>query len=106
MEPSVFSHVLSDLTIAVDPEYQGRGLGNRLFQTLLDHITEERNDIIRVELIARESNTRALRLYRKLGFQAEGRLEMRIHSVGRLEADIPMAWFNEKFDFTTLGNIT
>jgi ribosomal protein S18 acetylase RimI-like enzyme len=106
MEPRVFSHVLSDLTIAVDPEYQGHGVGNRLFQTLLDHVTEERNDILRVELIARESNTRALRLYRKLGFQAEGRLEKRIHSIGRLEADIPMAWFNEKFDFTILGNIT
>lgn len=48
----MFNHVLSDLTIAVDPEYQGRGLGNRLFQTLLDHVTEERKDILRVELIA------------------------------------------------------
>jgi len=49
--------------------------------------------IIRVELIARESNQKAIRMYEAVGFKKEGRLEKRIRSVGSgFEADIPMAW--------------
>ncbi|MGV3539587.1 MAG: GNAT family N-acetyltransferase [Rufibacter sp.] len=93
LEPRVFSHVLSELTVAVHPDYQGQGVGKRLFQTLLQQVEIERSDILRVELIARESNQKAIALYQKLGFQVEGRLVNRIKSsTGGFEADIPMAW--------------
>lgn len=98
LEPGVFGHILSELTIAVDTRYQGRGFGKKLFQTLLDDIMENRNDIFRVELIARESNTKAIRLYENLGFKIEGRLVNRIkNNESFFEADIPMAWFNPNF---------
>ncbi|HBN6702617.1 TPA: GNAT family N-acetyltransferase [Elizabethkingia anophelis] len=98
LEPSVFVHVLSELTIAVDIKYQDRGLGRKLFQTLFDFILVNRNDIFRLELIARESNSRAIKLYEKLGFKIEGRFENRIKTDENLfEADIPMAWFNPNF---------
>ncbi|MES3017989.1 MAG: N-acetyltransferase [Bacteroidota bacterium] len=98
LEPNVFSHVLSDLTIAVDTEHQGKGLGKKLFQTVLDYIQENRNDIYRVELIARESNKNAIKLYESLGFKIEGRLVNRIKTgENDFEADIPMAWFNPNF---------
>ncbi len=98
LEPKVFRHVLSELTIAVDTDYQGKGLGKALFLTLLDYIMENRNDIFRVELIARESNRKAIKLYENLGFKMEGRLVNRINvSENDFEADIPMAWFNPKF---------
>lgn len=98
LDPFVFSHVLSELTIAVHPDYQNQKLGRKLFQALLDFVKDKRSDILRVELIARESNTRAINLYESLGFLKEGRLERRINNGGKnYEADIPMAWFNPNF---------
>lgn len=91
--PKVFAHVLGELTIAVHPAHQGRGIGKALFTELLAEVSRHRPDISRVELIARESNQKAIALYQKLGFRIEGRLVGRIRSVGGgFEADIPMAW--------------
>lgn len=95
--PRSFNHVLSDLTVVVHPDFQGKGLGKLLFTTLLQHIETTRQDILRVELITKESNSRAIALYQKIGFVIEGRFEKRIHSKGLMEADIPMAWFNKNF---------
>ncbi len=96
-EPKVFSHMLTDLTIAIHPDYQGKGIGKKLFETLLSNISSGRADILRVELIVRESNKRAITLYENLGFVKEGRFEKRIRTGEILEADIPMAWFNPKY---------
>jgi putative acetyltransferase len=92
-----FSHVLTDLTIAVDPKLQGSGLGRRLFTAFLRKVVDERPHISRVELIARESNTRAIRFYESLGFEREGELRGRIlNSDGSLESDIPMALHSKR----------
>ena len=96
--PKIFNHVLSDLTIAVHPDFQGQGIGKKIFTHLLEFITSNRPDILRVELFTQESNERALSFYKKIGFAAEGRFVKRIP--GRndvLEADIPMAWFNTAY---------
>lgn len=96
LEPKVFSHVLSELTIAVSPAFQGKKVGRRLFTHFLDEIKEKHPTILRVELIARESNKLALDFYQSIGFRAEGRFEKRIKSVGvGFEADIPMAWLRQ-----------
>jgi len=88
-----FAHVLSDLTIAVDPGVQGSGLGRRLFERFMAMVRDERSDVARVELIARESNARAIRFYETLGFQQEGVFISRIRNLdGSIESDIPMAW--------------
>jgi len=88
-----FTHVLGDLTVAVHPAAQGQGIGRQLFTRLLDEVARDHPDITRVELVAAESNARALRLYESVGFQREGRFEGRIrNSSGGFEADIPMAW--------------
>ncbi|MDP1675605.1 MAG: GNAT family N-acetyltransferase [Bacteroidota bacterium] len=92
----VFAQVLGELTIAVDPDYQGKGIGRILFKKLLNTVINEKPEIIRIELIARESNTKAISFYESLGFKKEGRLEKRIQSAsGGLEADIPMAWIRK-----------
>ncbi len=94
--PKVFNHVLGDLTFVVHSEYQGKGLGKLIFTELLKIVIETRPEILRVELIARESNTNAISLYKKLGFVVEGRFEKRIKNEdGSLEADIPMAWIRK-----------
>jgi len=96
--PKTFSHILSELTIAVDPDFQGKGIGRMIFTHLLDFIKTSKTDIMRVELISRETNLKAISFYESLGFKREGRFENRIRSNrNEFEADIPMAWFNPNF---------
>jgi ribosomal protein S18 acetylase RimI-like enzyme len=91
--PRAFAHVLGELTIAVHPIRQGRGIGRALIKALVDAVTFKCSHVQRVELIARESNAKAISLYENLGFRAEGRLVNRILGRdGQYEADIPMAW--------------
>ena len=98
LDPKVFSHILSELTVVVHPDYRGKGVGKALFSAFLKEVETKRPDILRVELVARESNQKAIRLYASLGFEQEGRLEKRIESGdGTFEADIPMAWINPAF---------
>lgn len=93
-ELRIFRHVLGELTVAVHPQAQGRGIGKRLFERLLDEVKAGHPDITRVELITQETNHRALRLYEGMGFRREGRLAGRIQAPdGTLDADIPLAWF-------------
>jgi len=98
LAPKAFSHILGELTIAVDPDYQDKGIGKTLFQALLKEVTENRKDILRIELITRESNKKAIAFYQSLGFVIEGRLVNRIMSGGGgFEADIPMSWMNPNY---------
>lgn len=87
------AHLLTDLTIAVAPEAQGRGVGRALFQALLDEVSLHMPHIHRVELFARVSNQRARALYLSLGFVEEGRLRARVNnSLGVAEDDTLMGW--------------
>jgi ribosomal protein S18 acetylase RimI-like enzyme len=93
--PSVqFEHVLWDLTVAVDPAFQGRGIAVRLFKELLSEAATLTPRVERVELVVREGLTHAIRLYERLGFHQEGRFERRFRlSNGTYEADLPMVLF-------------
>lgn len=98
--PSVFDHILSDLTIVVHPAFQGKKLGRTIFTIFLEEIGLNRPDIGRVELIARESNQKAIQFYQSFGFRIEGRLEMRIKTPQKIyEAAIPMGWQNPNYEF-------
>jgi ribosomal protein S18 acetylase RimI-like enzyme len=88
-----FAHVMGDLTIAVAPAGQGRGIGRALFQALLAEVTQSMPHISRVELFVRESNLRAQQLYQSLGFVHEGRLRRRVLGAsGQPEDDLVMGW--------------
>ncbi len=91
--PSVqFQHVLWDLTIAVDPDSQGLGIGRRLFEELIASARSMTPAVERIELVVREGLTHAIRLYERVGFRQEGRFERRFRlSDGSVEADLPMA---------------
>lgn len=98
--PSAFNHVLSELTIVVHPTFQKKKLGRTIFTIFLEEIGLNRPDIGRIELIARESNQKAIQFYQSLGFRIEGRLEMRIKTPQKTyEADIPMGWQNPNYEF-------
>lgn len=89
--PDQFAHVLSDLTVAVDPVQQGKGVGRALFAALFDAARELSPQVTRIELMAREGNIDAIRLYERLGFVIEGRFAQRVRMPdGRLEDDIAM----------------
>jgi putative acetyltransferase len=94
--PTLFAHVLSDLTIAVHPYFQGCGVGRAIFSALLDEVKTKHSHILRVELFVRESNLKAQAFYQSLGFHIEGRFQQRVRRLdGELEADIPMAWVRQ-----------
>jgi len=94
MPSEQFQHVLWDLTVAVDPDFQGRGVGYSLFSELLDRAATLTPSIQRVELVVREGLTHAIRLYERIGFRQEGRFERRFRlASGAYEADLPMALF-------------
>lgn len=89
----LFDHVLSGLIIGVHPEYQRRGLGRRLFLDFLEHLQTDRPDVLRVELVARDSYQRQIEFYESVGFRREGIFEKRIRRPdGTFEADVPMGW--------------
>ena len=99
LEPKVFSHVLTEGSILVDPDFQGKGIGSNLIITFLNEIKQNHPDILRIEIMVRESNP-ARKLYEKLEFKQEGRFEGRIKGAdGKLEADIPMVWINPRFGY-------
>jgi len=79
--PRKFAHVLGDLTIAVDPKWQGQGLGTSLFAALFDTAREMVPPIERIELFVHTGNPGARALYERLGFAVEGRMP------GRLKLD-------------------
>jgi len=77
-------------------------VGRMIFTHLQDLIINDRPDILRVELISRETNLKAISFYESLGFKREGKLEKRISYIeNEFEADIPMAWFNPNFKKTS-----
>jgi RimJ/RimL family protein N-acetyltransferase len=92
MGPAQFNHVLTDLTIAIDPRQQGRGLGSTLFRAYFDTVRRNLPEIRRIELLVRSGHAHARRLYERLGFVQEGCMIGRVQLAdGSVEDDIPMA---------------
>jgi putative acetyltransferase len=91
MGPRQFAHNLTDLTVAVHPEFQGRGVGAALFEALFAAAARLTPRIERIELMCREGNARAVRLYERLGFVIEGRFPRRVRlKDGSVEDDLAM----------------
>ena len=92
--PRQFDHNLMDLTVAVHPDWQGRGVGARLFEGLFAAAAAMTPAIERIELAVREGNDGALRLYQRMGFVIEGHHPGRVRLPdGTVETDITMAKF-------------
>lgn len=63
---------VADIGIGVDEDFQGRGIGGKLMEALLD-LADNWYNIARVELTVYADNAGAIHLYKKLGFVEEGR---------------------------------
>jgi GNAT superfamily N-acetyltransferase len=91
MKVAIFAHVLTDLTVAVAPDWQGRGVGSALFGALIETARTMTPPIGRIELWTGAANLGAQRLYQRLGFQIEGRMIGRgRYPDGHVEDDIVM----------------
>lgn len=62
---------VAGLGIAIHPDWQGRGIGSRMIEALLD-LADNWLDIRRIELEVYTDNAAAIALYRKYGFVEEG----------------------------------
>jgi ribosomal protein S18 acetylase RimI-like enzyme len=94
----VFSHLLEQVTMAVHPDHQGRGLGRRLIQGLQNHIRSHCPHIMKIELKCFSHNHAALHLYQQTGFTVEGRQQHRVWVADGTFADgISLAWFNPDY---------
>ena len=71
-------------------DYQGRGVGTTLMETLLD-LADHWLMLVRVELEVFADNEQAIRLYEKLGFEKEGLLRMTTVRNGRYVDEYKMA---------------
>lgn len=58
-------------TVAVRPDFQGRGIGRRLTEEVLG--VADGFGLRRLRLTVHEDNDMAIRLYRRMGFEIEGR---------------------------------
>ena len=59
------------MNVAVDPDFQGRGIATRLLQRLFELTADDGRDGYTLEV--RVSNLVAIQLYEKLGFEERGR---------------------------------
>jgi putative acetyltransferase len=64
---------VAELGMAVHDAWQGRGIGAALLQSATD-LADRWLNVVRLELTVFADNERAIRLYRRFGFVAEGRL--------------------------------
>jgi putative acetyltransferase len=53
---ALFAHVLGGLTVAVRPDYQGRGVGSKLFEMLIAWARSAEPEVVRIELAAGAGN--------------------------------------------------
>lgn len=94
-----FQHILTDLTIIVNPINQGKGIGRKLFEKFLKNVKDDLTHIIRIELYTREYNTRNIKFYESLGFINEGCQKNKIFiSESEFETPIHMAWLKPKYE--------
>ncbi len=88
LDRPVFAHIGS-LGIGVLASYRGQGVGKALMNAALQKA--KLKGLTRIELTVRESNTSAISLYEKMGFEKEGIHKKGVCIDGKYENHIFMA---------------
>ncbi|MDB6081601.1 MAG: acetyltransferase, family [Chlamydiia bacterium] len=68
---------VADLNIAVHAGWQKRGIGTKLLRHIIEW-AQQTGAILKIQLNVRASNFPAISLYKKMGFEEEGRLKNRV----------------------------
>ena len=67
-------HVANIFGTYVEKEYRGKGIGNKLMDSVMENIQENVN-VSKIELTVNSEQKAAVKLYEKYGFELVGRLE-------------------------------
>lgn len=67
-------HIASIVWFYVKPEYRGKGLGSKLMDQILSEINSKEG-IKKITLLMNETQSEALKIYKKLGFENTGVLK-------------------------------
>lgn len=94
------SHV-ADLNIAVHLGWQSKGIGKKLLEQIIEW-AKNSSSLEKIQLNVRASNAAALSLYKKMGFQEEGRLKNRLKIKDRYIDDIVMGLNLRKQEYAPL----
>jgi ribosomal protein S18 acetylase RimI-like enzyme len=91
--PLIALRHVARLTVVVHSGHTGRGIGTALVKHL-QAWAEAEGEVEKIELLVRATNTKAVNLYRRLGFVEEGRFRNRVRLPdGQFIDDLAMAWF-------------
>ena len=63
-----------EMGISVLKEYWGQGVGSALLEAMFSWIRDNPTRLRKIDLTVREDNDRAIALYKKFGFQEEGKV--------------------------------
>ncbi|KKI88842.1 hypothetical protein WQ54_29210 [Bacillus sp. SA1-12] len=80
-------HVM-EIDLAVDPDYQGKGIGRKLLETYMQLAIEK--GIYKLSLRVLATNADAIQFYKKCGFIEQGRLINEFYIDGRFVDDLLM----------------
>jgi ribosomal protein S18 acetylase RimI-like enzyme len=80
---------VADLNMAVHLGWQGKGIGKKLLEQIIKS-ARSTSVIEKIQLNVRATNMVAISLYKKMGFQVEGRLKNRVKIKDRYIDDIVM----------------
>lgn len=94
---AAYQHILSNFTIVVSPETQGKGVGRGIFVGFLEHIYNERPDVARLEMEVQVDKDR-IALFEAAGFNTEAIIKNRFRGLDdKLSDQALMAWINPNF---------
>lgn len=92
------AHILTNVTMMVDPNAVGQGLGAQLLKAYQDEIQKSFQHIRAMELLPYNSNIRGIRLYEKMGFVLTATLPGKIRYIdGTFGDQLLMNWINPNF---------
>ncbi|WP_322996035.1 spermidine N1-acetyltransferase [Castellaniella sp.] len=87
-------HRRAEFQIIIAPEYQGKGLAPRATKLALEYGFKVLN-LYKIYLIVDQENKKAIHIYTKLGFQAEGQLKDEFFVNGEYRSVIRMSLFQQ-----------
>jgi ribosomal protein S18 acetylase RimI-like enzyme len=92
------AHVLTNATMMVHPEWQGKGYGGQLMDAYLAEIRANMPHILRFELLPHQCNQKAIKFYESHGFCQESVAKNKIRNPrGYFDSEVVMVWFNSNF---------
>jgi RimJ/RimL family protein N-acetyltransferase len=95
------THRTAEFSIVIsDKRYWSQGIGAEVTQRILHHAFQDLN-LNRVYLYVLDDNDRAIKLYEKMGFRREGRLEEAVYKNGAYHCLLLMAVLKKHYNGAT-----